>query len=122
MTKIDTAAIRAQLDAHKDSILLVCETCSDEYNCRQPADMVEAGGILYCQECGDETDLEDRPLRAAPDPAAIILALCDAVDSLRAGLGVSAAEISDLLAVATDDEVDAITAAWSRLSEGHSNG
>ena len=63
-----------------------------------------------------------RLIAVAPDMRTTILALCDALDAanaearlLRSAVTHAHADVHDLLGVATDDEADAILAAWSRI-------
>ena len=70
----------------------------------------------------DQVRQNARLIAAAPDMRTTILALCDALDAanaearlLRSAVTHAHADVHDLLGVATDDEADAILAAWSRI-------
>ena len=129
MTAPDTKAIRAQMEALTG---FTAGPWRDEDGVIQSQTTVWQNGVKqvgwdYATIRAEVTDDWDqaanaRLIAAAPDMHATILALCDAVDAanaearlLRSAVTHAHADVHDLLGVATDDEADAILAAWSRI-------
>ena len=129
MTTPDTNAIRAQMEALTG---FTAGPWRDEDGVIQSQTTVWQNGVKqagwdYAAIRAEVTDDWDqaanaRLIAAAPDMRTTILALCDALDAanaearlLRSAVTHAHADVHDLLGVATDDEADAILAAWSRI-------
>ena len=122
MTDIDTSPEAVERLASIDlDIMLICGTCSEDYNCHPPSEMWirRATGRLICDGCADDSEIPVEGLTRAPDPVRILRALSAQLTEseaelarLRAALRVNALRLDPGLSHAQ------ITAEIDRIATG----